>query len=161
MFCHKTTTANCASVLIPSIWFVHVSFCIFSHPLFCDWHHTPLTILRKLRIMQTSMGVDVRNNIGICCYNPCCGGRKRMFETARALSLHLAQSPACKQRDRNRNKSKNHYLMQRSLFRAANSQRRFVETWLTTKHISFNMTMNTRCSRIGPTSIFPTCMATK
>ncbi len=56
------------------------------------------------------MGIDVRNNIGFCCYNPCCGGRKRMFETARALSLHLARSPACEQfaneRDQKRNARK-------------------------------------------------------
>jgi hypothetical protein len=60
--------------------------------------------------MKTSMGIDVRNNIGFFCYNPCCGGRKRMFETARAFSLHLAQSPACKQfaneRDQKRNARK-------------------------------------------------------
>jgi len=60
--------------------------------------------------MKSSMGIDVRNNIGFCCYNPCCGGRKRMFETARALSLHLARSPACEQfaneRDRKRNARK-------------------------------------------------------
>ena len=53
------------------------------------------------------MGIDVRNNIGFCCYNPCCGGCKRIFETARALSLHLARSPACEQfaneRDQKRN----------------------------------------------------------
>jgi hypothetical protein len=59
-----------------------------------------------LQMMQTSIGVDVRNNIGFCCYNPCCGGRKNLFESARALSLHLARSPACEQyaneRDRKR-----------------------------------------------------------
>ncbi len=34
MFCHRTTTANSASVQIPSIWYVHVSFCIFFAPTF-------------------------------------------------------------------------------------------------------------------------------
>jgi hypothetical protein len=47
--------------------------------------------------MQTSIGIDVRNHVGFCCYNPFCGGRKQLFESARALSLHLARSPACGQ----------------------------------------------------------------
>jgi hypothetical protein len=57
--------------------------------------------------MKSSMGIDVRNNIGFCCYNPCCGGRKRMFETARALSLHLARSPACEQFANERDQKQN------------------------------------------------------
>jgi hypothetical protein len=60
--------------------------------------------------MQTSIGVDVRNHVGFCRYNPCCGGRKRLFESGRAFSLHLARSPACEQfaneRDRKCNAQK-------------------------------------------------------
>ena len=60
--------------------------------------------------MQTSIGIDVRNHVGFCCYNPCCRGRKRLFESARAFSLHLARSPACEQfaneRDRKCNAQK-------------------------------------------------------
>jgi hypothetical protein len=47
--------------------------------------------------MQTSISVDVCNHVGFCCYNPGCGGRKQLFESARALSLHLARSPACEE----------------------------------------------------------------
>ncbi len=47
--------------------------------------------------MQTSIGIDVRNHVEFCCFNPCCGGRKRLFESARALSLHFARSPAWEQ----------------------------------------------------------------
>ncbi len=57
--------------------------------------------------MQTSFGIDVFNHVGFCCFNPCCGGRKQLSESARALSLHFARSPACEQfaneRDRKRN----------------------------------------------------------
>ena len=97
MFCHRTTTANSASVLIPSIWYVHVFFWKILRPHFWLWHHTPHAILCELQIMQTSIGIDVRDHVGFCCYNPFCGGRKQLFESARALSLHLARSPACGQ----------------------------------------------------------------
>ncbi len=58
-------------------------------------------------------------------------------------------------------RANSHYRMRKLLFRAANGQRRFVQMSLTTKHISCNMTVKRRCLRIGPTSTFPTCTATK
>ena len=54
--------------------------------------------------------IEDRSGIGFRCYNPCCTGRKQMFKSGRALSLHLALSPACEQfanlRDLKRNASK-------------------------------------------------------
>ena len=51
-----------------------------------------------------------RPRIGFRCFNPCCGGRKSMYDSDRALSLHLARSPACEQfanqRDLKRNARK-------------------------------------------------------
>ena len=72
--------------------------------------HRPHALLRALQMMQTPIGIDVRNHVVFCCYNPCCGGRKQLFESARASSLHLARSPVCEQfaneRDRKRNARK-------------------------------------------------------
>ena len=60
-------------------------------------------------IMQAA-SIEDRSGIGFRCYNPCCTGRKQMFKSGRALSLHLALSPACEQfanlRDLKRNASK-------------------------------------------------------
>ncbi len=113
MFCHRTRTPTSAAVLIQSFWFVRFT---------------------KLQIMQTSMGIDARNNLRFCCYNPCCGGQECLFECSWASSLHLARSPYWKQFacecDRKRNAHKYHWCMQIWLFRAANSHRRFVETSL-------------------------------
>jgi hypothetical protein len=47
--------------------------------------------------MQSSIGIDARNHVGFCCYNPCWGSCKQLFESARVLSLHLARSPTCEQ----------------------------------------------------------------
>ena len=165
MICHRTRTPNSATGLILLFWFVHVSFCLFLRPFFGIWHHIPHAILRKLHIMKTSMGIEVCKHIGFCCYSPCCGGRKRMFETESALSLHLAQSPACEQfaneRDRKRDARKQSLLdaeiVVQSSKRPMPLRRDVVNDITHTGSHDYENKVLTDWSDFN----FPTCMATK
>ena len=57
---------------------------------------TPHKSSHAVCVMQAASNED-RSGIGFCCYNPSCTGRKQMFNSGRALSLHLSLSPACEQ----------------------------------------------------------------
>jgi hypothetical protein len=130
-----------------------------AHILGCGTSQT-ICHFRALQMMQTSIGIDVRNHVVFCCYNPCCGGRKQLFESVRALSLHLARSPVCEQfanerRDRKRNARKfsllNAEIVVQSSKRPTPLRQNVVND---IRHI-----VQHDCKNRG--SIFPTCMATK
>ena len=113
-FRHKIMTPNSATVLVPSFCLSlcpSVPFCLFLRPFF-GWCTTlmPFYVYYKSCKQHPAIDVYVCNNIGLCCYNPCCGGRRNLFPTAHALSVHLARSPACKEfankRDRKRKERK-------------------------------------------------------